>query len=209
MEYIIVTLFAYSMLSSTVCAGQESIVSDTSYIVTRNDTVFQVKLIQYNTGRITSDQVPIGRDASSALTELRQQGYNLSQQFATAMIIVESERSLRRTIAGYSAAINQVNGTTNYFKEVETAVGDDNLLGTYNFRVDNAEPVNASIIRNAAGLLRFRQGSTNYPLDVYSELLLRIRNYNGSDFFLVRNSAQSSQWRGGLGKYMLTKTQQR
>lgn len=203
LKFIIAALF-FTLLSLFVTA-QESIISDTTYIVLRGDTIFQVKQISYNTGRKFIDETPVGRDTSSALVELRQQAYNLSQQYANAMIYIENEASFRRTIAGFSSAIQAIVGRT-YFQDADTDVGIGNqLLGSYNFRVNGANPLNASIIRNAQGLLRFRVNNTNYPIDIYSELLIRIRNYEGIDFFLVRTSAQATTWTGGQRRYVLRK----
>lgn len=197
-------IFIFVLLSLVVKA-QESIVSDTTYIVLRGDTIFQVKQISYNTGRKFIDETPVGRDTSSALVELRQQAYNLSQQYATAMIFTENETSFRRTIAGFSSAIQAIVGRT-YFQDQDIDVGIGNqLLGSYNFRVNGANPLSASIIRNAQGLLRFRVNNNNYPINIYSELLIRIRNYEGIDFFLVRTSAQATTWTGGQRRYILRK----
>lgn len=207
LKFILAALF-FTLLSLVIKA-QESVVADTSYIVIRNDTVFQVKLVQYNTGRITSDQTPLGRDTSSALTELRQQAYNLSQQFATAMLYTENARAFRRTVQGFSAAINSIVGRT-YYQDVDQQVGlGKELIGTYTFRVNGSTAILAAVIRNAQGMLRFRVNNTNYPLDIFSELLIYIRNYEGQDIFLVRNSPTSTVWGGGLGRYFLKKTNAR
>lgn len=200
----IIAAFIFVLLSLVVKA-QESIVSDTTYIVLRGDTIFQVKQISYNTGRKFIDENPVGRDTTAALVELRQQAYNLSQQYANAMIYTENEASFRRTIVGFSSAIQAIVGR-NYFQDADQLVGIGNqLLGNYNFRVNGANALNASIIRNAQGLLRFRVNSTNYPIDIYSELLIRIRNYEGVDFFLVRTSAEATAWTGGQRRYVLRK----
>lgn len=210
MEYIIVAIFAYAMLSTTVCKGQESVLSDTTYIVLRNDTVFQVKQIVYNTGKKIMSEDPIGRDTASVLRELRQQAYNLAQQYATALLYTENEPTFRRTINGFSSAINGVVGRS-YFEDLDKIVGiGDSLVGTYNLRINGANPVAATIIRNNQNALRLRVNNTNYPIEIYSELLFRVRNfYDGAakvDFYLVRPSIQGRRWTGGNRRYVLTKT---
>lgn len=193
------------VLLSLVVKAQEQVISDTTYVVNRGDTVFQVKQIAYNTGRKTIDETPVGRDTASVLKELRQQAYNLSQQYALAMLYIESESSFRRTIAGFSSAIQTVINRT-YFEDSDRVVGIGNtLIGTYGFRINGGNQLNASIIRNTQGLLRFRVNNTNYPIDIYSELLIRIRNYEGIDFFLVRTSAEATTWSGGQRRYILRK----
>lgn len=197
-----------SLFISSTATGQESILSDTSYIAIRNDTVFQVKKVTYANGRKTVDENPIGRDTSSALVELRRQAYDLSQQYSLAMLYTENEAKFRRTIMGYSDAVQQVTGRS-YFREISNILPEATLLGEYTLKVNGTDAVNATILKNAQGNLRLRIGGTNYTLDAYSELLMRVRNYQNTDFFLVRPTADAKRWTGGGRKYILTKIAQR
>lgn len=208
LKFVIATLIF--VLLSLVVTAQESVVSDTTYIVQRGDTVFQVKQIVYNTGKKTTDESPIGRDTASVLRELRQQAYNLAQQYATALLYTENEPAFRRTIGGFSSSINAVSGRS-YFEDLDKIVGlGDSLLGSYNLRINGANPVNATIIRNNQNALRLRVNNTNYPIEIYSELLFRVRNFDDGaakvDFYFVRTGIQSRRWTGGNRRYVLTKT---
>ena len=56
------------------------------------------------------------------------------------------------------------------------------FLGDYNIRVDGGSNISASIIRpgGGTGQLRFRQGGTNFTLDVVTRNYIRIRRYQGT-----------------------------
>lgn len=200
-----------SLFIGTKSHAQEQIISDTTYVLQRNDTLFQVKTVQYNTGKKTIDETPIGRDTATALIEVRQQAYNISQQFAAAVWIAENERSFRRTISGYSSSIQAIVGRT-FQQDLDNIGLGQAIMGTYNLRV-NGTTLPATIIRNQSGSLRMRVNGTNYTIELYSELLIRIRNFDDAnakvDFYLVRSSANSARWIGGNSRYVLIKTNNR
>lgn len=201
---VILSLF----IGCTTAKAQTQIVSDTSYLVNRNDTLFQVKETRYVTGKRVIDEEPIGQDSISIIRDIRQQAYTLAQQFAYTLYIAENEKAFRRTIAGYSDIFETVAGRT-LESEIDLTAGlGDSLLGNYILRIKGI-PVNASIIRNPSGAIRFRVNNTNYPVDLYSELLFRVRNFDDGaekvDFYFVRSSPQDKKWSGGFGRYILIK----
>lgn len=201
MKYLLGFLFLFV----AALGAQGQIVSDSTYTVVRNDTFYQVRQQLYANGRRVTDEQPLGKDTTTVLNALLTQGYDLSQSFATAYIAVEAEATFRRAINGLSTVINTLTGKT-YWRQIDMALGDK-LLGEYQFTANGSvNPV--TIIRTATGLLRLRQGSTNYTVDMYAENFIRIRNYNGTDIYLVRAN-DASQFTGNNRAYRLRKTVQR
>lgn len=187
--------------------GQDVIISDSAFVSIKNDTFYQMRVQSYASGRKVTEENPLGRDTANVLSTLIGQAYDVSSQFANALLIVENQNRFQKTINGISASISKLSSLS-YYQQIDARIGDQ-LIGAYNLRFGDESPVNCSIIRTNTGLIRLRQGTTNYILDVYTDLFIRVRNYNNETFFLVRSSANDARWTGANKKIILTKNGQR
>lgn len=195
--------FLFFFVAIATVSAQETIVSDSAYVSIKNDTFYQMRVQVYNTGRKVTEEAPLGRDTVAAVSALIGQAYALSAEFAQGLLIVENQSRFQKTINGLSSAINNITGLS-YYRQIDARIGES-LLGDYRLNVGEAAPVNVSLIRTNAGLFRLRQGTTNYVVDVYTEKLLRVRNYNSETFFLTLINENPIRYSGLSRKYVLTK----
>lgn len=167
------------LLLPLLAHAQDGVLSDTSYIENRAGQFWQVRTQVYDSGRTLREEVPYGADTTAVVNALIGSVFPQLTQYATAAAMVQMERARNlQALLAVSGSINQVLGVS-YFQAVGGLL-ESEFLGAYTMRVNGAAPVLCEIVRLPNGALRFRQGGTDFILDVISRNWIRIRRYDGS-----------------------------
>jgi hypothetical protein len=216
MKRILFFLFALPF----ALTGQETVTADTSYTENRNGVFWQVVKQTFATGRINTDETPLGSDTTEVANAIIGPAFQTFQQYAERAAFVQANFARQRQLLGaVNSSLMGLLGQ-NYTATLGASIGDD-FLGNYTMRVNGGQPIQVEIIRLPAGVLRFRQGGTNFVFDILSRNWIRIRRYDGSatqtpdanvtiDLFLDPGSGTWIDATQGLGnsRYRLRKAQQ-
>jgi hypothetical protein len=200
--------------------GQETVTADTSYIENRTGTFWQVQRQTFDSGRIRTEETPLGSDTTAVANAIIGPAFQTFQQYAERAAFVQANFARQRQLLGaVNSSLMGLLGQ-NYLTTLGASIGDD-FLGNYTMRVNGGQPIQVEIIRLPAGVLRFRQGGTNFVFDILSRNWIRIRRYDGSatqtpdtnvtiDLFLDPGSGTWIDATQGLGnsRYRLRKAQQ-
>lgn len=150
---------------------------DTTFITFKDSVFWKVRITVTNEGEVTTNEKPIGKDTVAVINSLVGEVYPEYETYATnAFNVLRNYRPTLRSINTTSSALSSLTGKT-YITSVSEIIGDE-FLGDYIMTTPTGN-VDCSIIKLANGTLRFRQGTTNFPIDIISRKWLRIRRYDG------------------------------
>lgn len=155
-----------------------------SYWERRDSVFFKVTKSLYESGRIITEEEPIGNDTSELAMSIMSPLYFAADDMAgNALRIARLPRFFSQVTAS-SAQLQSLVGY-NYYEATDRLLGDQFIptgsSTAATIRVDGGAPIAASIRRNPAGRLVFRQGAQNFVLDIVSRNWLRIRRYQGTE----------------------------
>jgi hypothetical protein len=212
---------AFLFLLFPLClAAQETVTADTSYIENRTGMFWQVQRQTFDTGRIRTEETPLGSDTTAVANAIIGPAFQTFQQYAERAAFVQANFARQRQLLGaVNSSLMGLLGQ-NYTTLLGANIGDE-FLGNYTMRINGGAPIQVEIIRLPAGVLRFRQGGTNFVFDILSRNWVRIRRYDGSatqtpdtnvaiDLFLDPGTGTWVDASQGLGnsRYRLRKTAQ-
>jgi hypothetical protein len=171
MRYLLFLLLPYVAMS-------QEVVSDTAYIETRDSTFWAVRITNYASGQRTTTESPLGSDTAQVVNSVLSTIYPIANGYASnAAKVITGYAPTRQAVGATNSTLMGLIGK-NYFAVMSEQIGDE-FLGEYTMRVSGA-PVDASIIRLPSGLLRYRQGGTNFGMVVLARNWIRILRYNGT-----------------------------
>ncbi len=204
-------VFLFLFLPAIISA-QDAVSSDTSYIENRSGVFWQVTQTTYESGRIVSDQTPIGSDTATVVNAVIGTLFPALTQYADAAVQATKLNQQRKRVTEAGQILTLLIGKSYY-----TALGDligDEFLSEYTMRVAGGAALNVSVLRLASGALRYRQGGTNFVFDVVTRNWVRIRRYDGTSTQTADQSivvdlffdAAAKRWIDASGRYILRKT---
>lgn len=207
MKYLI---FLFLLLPALISA-QDAVSSDTSYIENRSGVFWQVTQTTYESGRIVSDQTPIGSDTATVVNAVIGALFPALTQYADAAVQATKLQQQRKRITEAGQSLTLLIGK-NYYTALGDLLGDE-FLSEYTMRVAGGAALNVSVLRLASGALRYRQGGTNFVFDVVTRNWVRIRRYDGSSTQTAEQSivvdlffdAAAKRWIDASGRYILRK----
>ena len=171
MRYLLFLLLPYVAMS-------QEVVSDTAYIETRDSTFWAVRITNYASGQRTTTEAPLGSDTAQVVNSVLSTIYPITNSYASnAAKVITGYAPTRQAVGATNSTLMGLIGK-NYFAVLSEQIGDE-FLGDYAMRV-NGVLVDASIIRLPSGLLRYRQGGTNFGLLVLARNWIRIMRYDGT-----------------------------
>jgi hypothetical protein len=171
MRYLLFLLLPYVAMS-------QEVVSDTAYIETRDSTFWAVRITNYATGQRTTTESPLGSDTAQVVNSVLSTIYPITNGYASnAAKVITGYAPTRQAVGATNSTLMGLIGK-NYFAVLSEQIGDE-FLGDYTMRV-NGTLVDASIIRLPSGLLRYRQGGTNFGMVVLARNWIRILRYDGT-----------------------------
>lgn len=176
--------FILALFTAFAITAQEKPDSTVQSVENRGGTFFKITREFYPTGRILTDESPIG-DTAAMVNAFVGGAHALATQYATAALVVTNANEVNRSLNEISNAIQSIAGRT-LWDEMDRRLSSRLLPDTatsvpYIMRPGvGATPVNVSLRRNAAGRLVLRHGSTNFIIDIRSDNYIRIRRYDGS-----------------------------
>ena len=208
MKYIIFILALFCAFGLT---AQDAVQSDTSYIENRSGVFWQVTQTTYESGRIVSDQTPIGSDTATVVNAVIGALFPALTQYADAAVQATKLQQQRKRIAEAGQSLTLLIGK-NYYTSLGDLIGDE-FLSEYTMRVNGNAPINVEVFRLASGALRYKQGGTNFVFDVVTRNWVRIRRYDGSSTQTADQSivvdlffdAAAKRWIDASGRYILRK----
>lgn len=210
MKYL---FFVIALFCAFAVTAQDAVLSDTSYIENRTGVFWQITATTYESGRITSDQVPLGRDTATVVNAVIGALFPALTQYAEASVQATKLQIQRKRITEAGQSLTLLIGK-NYYTALSDLLGDE-FIADYTMRVNGGSNINVSILRIGGGGLRYRQGGTNFTLDVVTRNWLRIRRYDGTatqtpdtnvvvDLFY---DAPAKRWIDASGRYLLRKVE--
>jgi len=182
-KIILLILFLVALVQVAMFA-QEKPDSTVQSVENRNGTFFKITRDFYPTGRILTDESPIG-DTAAMVNAFVGTANEIAKQFASAALVITNAPEVNRSLAEISNAVLSISGR-NLWDEMDRRLSSAFLPDTatsvaYIMRPGvGATPVNVSLRRNANGRLVLRQGSTNFLIEIRSADYIRIRRYDGS-----------------------------
>ncbi len=208
MKYLI---FIFALFGAFAVTAQDAVLSDTSYIENRTGVFWQVTATTYESGRITSDQVPLGRDTAVVVNVVIGALFPVLMQYANAAVEATKLTQQRKRITEAGQSLTLLVGK-NYYTALSDMLGDE-FIADYTMRVAGGSNINVSVLRIGGGALRYRQGAQNFVLDVVTRNWIRIRRYDGtatqtSDTNVVVDlfyDAPAKRWIDATGRYLLRK----
>lgn len=207
MRYII---FLFLLLPALISA-QDAVSSDTSYIENRSGVFWQVTQTTYESGRIVSDQTPIGSDTATVVNAVIGSLFPSLTQYADAAVQATKLNQQRKRVTEAGQSLTLLIGK-NYYTSLGDLIGDE-FLSEYTMRVNGNAPINVEVFRLASGALRYKQGGTNFVFDVVTRNWVRIRRYDGTSTQTADQSivvdlffdAAAKRWIDASGRYILRK----
>jgi hypothetical protein len=207
MKYLI---FLFLLLPALISA-QDAVSSDTSYIENRSGVFWQVTQTTYESGRIVSDQTPIGSDTATVVNAVIGALFPALTQYAEASVQATKLNQQRKRITEAGQSLTLLIGK-NYYTALGDLLGDE-FLSEYTMRVNGSAPIAVEVIRLASGALRYKQGGTNFVFDVVTRNWVRIRRYDGTATQTADQSivvdlffdAAAKRWIDASGRYILRK----
>jgi hypothetical protein len=151
----------------------------------RGGIFYTVTKTTFQSGRIVTEETPLGTDTAGVVNAIIGPVFTATTDAANKAVQVARLNRVRQQVVAANAALNGLVGQ-DYFSVVQNAVGQEFLPDTIQsipatMRVDGGTPITASIRRNAAGRLVFRQGTQNFTLDIVSRNWIRLRRYQGTE----------------------------
>ena len=156
----------------------QTLTTDTSYITQRDSVFFQVKILGYDNGKRITEETPIGSDTAAVANAIIGDAYPQFQNYAAgANRVLTSYLPMRQLLNAAQASLTQATGV-NYLNTLAANIGDE-FVGDYVMRV-NRDLIDAQIVRLPSGALRYRQGGTNFVINIISRNWIRLIRYDGS-----------------------------
>jgi len=151
----------------------------------RGGIFYTVTKTTFQSGRIVTEETPLGTDTAGAVNAIIGPVFTATTDAANKAVQVARLNRVRQQVVAANTALNGLVGQ-DYFSVVQNAVGQEFLPDSLQsipatMRVDGGSPIAASIRRNAAGRLVFRQGTQNFTLDIVSRNWIRLRRYQGTE----------------------------
>lgn len=212
------TIFSlfFFCFAATYLQGQETADSTTTSVENRQGVFFSVVRNYYPSGRILTDEQPLGSDTLQVANAIIGGTFSVLTDFANKAVEVARIQAKRRLITETSNALSVLG--RDYFSIMDGLLRTEFLPDSvttvaYQMRVNGADPVNCSFRRNAGGNLVFRQGSQNFSMDIITRNWIRIRRYDGSATQTADNAVRVDlfretprRWISGDLKFILVKT---
>jgi hypothetical protein len=151
----------------------------------RSGIFYTVTKTTFQSGRIVTEETPLGTDTAGVVNAIIGPVFTATTDAANKAVQVARLNRVRQQVVAANTALNALVGQ-DYFSVVQNAVGQEFLPDSVQsiaatMRVDGGTPITASIRRNAAGRLVFRQGTQNFTLDIVSRNWIRLRRYQGTE----------------------------
>lgn len=151
----------------------------------RGGIFYTVTKTTFQSGRIVTEETPLGTDTAGVVNAIIGPVFTATTDAANKAVQVARLNRVRQQLVAANTALNGLVGQ-DYFSVVQNAVGQEFLPDSVQsipatMRVDGGSPITASIRRNAAGRLVFRQGTQNFTLDIVSRNWIRLRRYQGAE----------------------------
>ena len=164
-------------------AAQEQPDSTLTTYENRAGVFFSVVRNYYPTGRISTEETPLGSDTAAVANAIIGPVFTANTQIAIYAAQVARINRQRQQVTAASQALQSLVGL-DYADVVENIVAQeflDSLQPTpYVMRV-NGVPIDVELRQNNNGRLVLRQGSTNFRIELFSRNWIRIRRYQGSE----------------------------
>jgi hypothetical protein len=184
MKKIILLILALVALVHVAMFAQEKPDSTVQSVENRNGTFFKITRDFYPTGRILTDESPIG-DTAAMVNAFVGTANAIATQLAIAAVAISNAPEANRSLNEISNAVQSIAGFS-LWDEMDRRLSSVFLPDTatsvaYIMRPGvGATPVNVTLRRNANGRLVLRQGSTNFLIEIRAAEYIRIRRYDGS-----------------------------
>lgn len=150
---------------------------DTAFIAYKDSVFWKVRITIGEDGEITTNEKPLGKDTLSVVNAIVGEAYpELDTYGNNTFNVLTNYRKNLRLVNATSATLQGIVNTT-YTGYLESVIGDE-FLGNYVMTTPTGNE-NASIIKLANGSLRYRQGTTNFAIDIITRNWFRIRRYDG------------------------------
>jgi hypothetical protein len=151
----------------------------------RGGIFYTVAKTTYQSGRIVTEETPLGADTAGVVNAIIGPVFTATTDAANKAVQVARLNRVRQQVVAANTALNGLVGQ-DYFSVVQNAVGQEFLPDSIQsisatMRVDGDSAITASIRRNTAGRLVFRQGAQNFTLDIASRNWIRLRRYQGTE----------------------------
>ena len=193
-----VFLFLFLLFAATYLQAQETADSTTTTIENRAGVFYSVGRAYYPTGRIVTDETPLGSDTLQVANAVIGGTFSVLTEFAGHAVEVARINSKKRLITDANTALSVLN--LDYYTVMDGLlrtefIPDSASTVPYTIKVANAAPISVSFRRNAGGQLVFRQGSQNFAVDIITRNWIRIRRYDGTATQTPDNSVRVDLFR--------------
>jgi hypothetical protein len=181
------TIFLF-LLFPLCLAAQEQPDSTAQSIENRAGVFFSVNRAFFPSGRILTDETPLGRDTATVANAIIGPVFSTLTAFSEKVVEVARIQRMRQLINSTDNSLTSLLGK-GYFDIVQDAVIADFLPQdstgatppvAYTMRVNGGNAINVTLQKNAGGRLVMRQGSTNFLVDVVTRNWIRLRRYDGT-----------------------------
>lgn len=194
-------------MATMVATAQETADSTTTTVENRQGVFFSVVRNYYPSGRILTDEQPLGSDTLQVANAIIGGTFSVLTDFANKAVEVARIASKRRLITETSNALSVLG--RDYFSIMEGLLRTEFLPDSittvpYQMKVKGSDPVNVSFRRNADGNLVFRQGSQNFSMDIITRNWIRLRRYDGTATQTPDNSVRVDLFRESPRRWIST-----
>jgi len=184
-------IFSFLFLIPTLATAQDQIDSTVTTYDNRGGVFYLVTRTAYSSGRITTDETPLGTDTTAVTNAIVGPVFSAASQLATRAAEVARLNRFRAQINAASVQLTNI-ARADYYDVMERLIGNEFLNpgneenggqfqpANYTMRIDGA-PVTVTIRRNTAGKLILRQGTQNFAFDIVARNWIRIRRYQGTE----------------------------
>lgn len=179
----------FLLLFPALLSAQETPDSTATTYENRAGAFFAVTRSFFPTGRVLTDEQPLGRDTAGVVNAIIGPVFNSAGQFANQAATAARIGRQRQVINAASASLQTLTGQDYYDLTNRLLIAEFLPTGedeqpvqsvAYTMRVDGT-PISVILRRNPAGQLVLRQGATNFRVDIVSRNWLRIRRYQGTE----------------------------
>ncbi len=182
-----------------------------TYWERRDSTFFKITKSVYESGRIVTEEEPISNDTSELAMSIISPLYFAADDIAGNALRIARLPRFFSQVNTFSSQLQSLVGY-NYYEATDRLLGSqflpEGVSPPVTMRVDGGSPIAASIRRNAAGRLVFRQGAQNFTIDIVSRNWIRLRRYQGTEILAPEGTAidlfkEADRWISLDLKYIL------